>query len=116
VIAGAAARRRGAHSQQGGKRLDALRSSLAGRAQVLGPSTYDAPEETKRAMLGTFVVVQSAVLRGAMTAIGWLSEGARAIETFKTVEEAIAEAKRRLGGAGITVAPPVPYRLPVSGE
>jgi hypothetical protein len=75
-------------------------------------NTQNSPPAVKAAMLGTFVVIDSAILRGAMTAIGWLSEEARAIEPFRTVDDAIAEAVRRLDGAGFSVSVPRSYSLP----
>lgn len=47
------------------------------------------------ATLATFVVVSSTVVRGALTAIGWLNPEIKKIETFATLPLAISAARSR---------------------
>lgn len=71
-------------------------------------------EASEEMVLATLVVINNPVIRGAITAIGWMSEAVRAVEPFSTLNAAIAEARARLAGAGF-VAPdiPDPYVLPL---
>lgn len=48
------------------------------------------------ATLGTYVVYTSAIVRGALTAIGWLNPEVKKIETFGTLADAIKSALARL--------------------
>lgn len=48
------------------------------------------------ATLGTYVVFTSAVVRGALTAIGWLNPEVKKIETFGSLPDAIRSALGRL--------------------
>ena len=70
----------------------------------------------KEATLATFLVVNSALLRGAITAISWMSPSLRDLESFATIDEAIREGSVRLARA-MTPIPQlsVPYRLPEVG-
>jgi hypothetical protein len=51
-------------------------------------------------MLGNFVVIDSPILRGALTAIDWLCHEGRRIEYFSTLADAVAVANLRLAAAG----------------
>jgi hypothetical protein len=67
----------------------------------------------KDATLATFIVVNSPLLRGAITAIGWLSPALRDLESFSTIDEAVRDGAARLARAGT----PIPqlsgaYQLP----
>jgi hypothetical protein len=55
------------------------------------------------AMLGTFVVLDSALMRGALTAISWLSPVLRDIESFATLPLALKAGTERLAAAGTPV-------------
>jgi hypothetical protein len=67
----------------------------------------------KEATLATFLVVNSALIRGAITAISWMSPSLRDLESFGTVDEAIREAFQRLARAGTPIVKlSVPYQLP----
>lgn len=73
----------------------------------------NATEGMRGANLATFLVVNSPILRGAITAIGWLSPSLRDLESFSTIDEALREAMVRLMKAGL----PLPkmsggYQLP----
>lgn len=59
------------------------------------------PAELSDANLATFVVVASPLMRGVMTAIGWMSERARAIESFPSLAVAVEAALERLDEHGI---------------
>src|SRR6478735_439613 len=70
----------------------------------------------KDATLATFLVMTSPLLRGAITAIGWLSPALRELESFSTLDEAVREAKVRLAHAGTPIAQLVgSYELPELG-
>lgn len=60
---------------------------------------------TLESMLGNFVVIDSPLLRGALTAIDWLSHEGRRIEYFSTLSDAVAVANLRLAAVGSTLAP-----------
>lgn len=68
----------------------------------------------KAATLGTYVVFNSAVVRGALTAIGWLNPEVKKIETFGTLAEAINAANLRFKKERITAPSldPKDYKLP----
>lgn len=55
---------------------------------------------TLETMLGTFVVIDSPLLRGALTAIHWLCNEGRRIEYFSTLAAAVAIADLRLAALG----------------
>jgi hypothetical protein len=57
--------------------------------------------EQEAGTLSTYVVISSAVMRGVMTAIGWLSERARSIKSEPTLADAIRAALEDLDAAGI---------------
>jgi hypothetical protein len=58
----------------------------------------------KEATLATFLVVDNALLRGAITAISWMSPSLRDLESFANIEAAMNEAFQRLARAGTPVA------------
>lgn len=66
------------------------------------------------ATLGTYVVFTSAVVRGALTAIGWLNPEVKKIETFGTLPDAILAALRRLAKERLPAPDlqPEGYQLP----
>ena len=57
--------------------------------------------EQEAGTLSTYVVISSAVMRGVMTAIGWLSERARSIKSVPTLADAIRAALEDLDAEGI---------------
>jgi len=70
-------------------------------------------ESMKGATLATFLVVNSPILRGAITAIGWLTPALRDLESYSSVDDAIREGVARLQRADL----PTPqlggvYQLP----
>lgn len=66
-----------------------------------------ASQEIREGALGNYVVLSSALVRGALTAIGWINQEARRIETFATLREAIGQAVETLEANG----QPVPKGL-----
>jgi len=67
----------------------------------------------KEATLATFLVVNSALIRGAITAISWMSPSLRDLESFATIDVAMNEAFQRLARAGTPVQKlSSPYQLP----
>ena len=64
-------------------------------------SLAETTPERDAATLATYVVINSAVMRGVMTAIGWLSERARAIKSVSSLSDAIRDALADLDAAGI---------------
>lgn len=61
---------------------------------------------------GTLVVIDNAILRGVLTAVGWVSPQAREFEVMATIDEAIDEARKRLEAAGCSLPPRVPFIEP----
>lgn len=57
-------------------------------------------EAIMNAMLGNFVVLDSAIMRGALTAIEWLTTSTRRIRYVASLEEAVAEGNRCLAEHG----------------
>lgn len=80
-------------------------------------TSNNAGDSMKQASLATFIVVNSALLRGAITAIGWLSPALRDLESFANIDDAVREGLARLIKAGLPV-PKLngPYELPESGQ
>jgi hypothetical protein len=67
----------------------------------------------KDATLATFLVVNSPLLRGAITAIGWLSPALRDLESFSTIDDAVREGASRLARASTPIPPLTgPYQMP----
>ena len=64
---------------------------------------------TLESMLGNFVVIDSPLLRGALTAIDWLSHEGRRVEYFSTLADAVAVANLRLTAVG---SAPTPFDAP----
>lgn len=73
---------------------------------------------TLETMLGNFVVIDSPVLRGVLTAIDWLCNEARRIEYFSTLSDAVAVANLRLAAAGLApvAVDAVNYRIAATLE
>jgi hypothetical protein len=65
-------------------------------------------------MLGTIVVVDNAILRGALTAINWLTGRGNAISYVTTFTEAVVEGNRLLsaGGHSLVELNATDYNLP----
>jgi hypothetical protein len=65
-------------------------------------------------LLATFVVIDSPILRGVLTAIEWLSRSPRRVEWFPTLQEAIsvANARLRVSGSSEAFINEAEYRLP----
>ena len=55
----------------------------------------------KKSSLGSVVIVESAIIRGALTAIGWLAQTDPPSEYLKNWEEAMASAVRSLEKHGL---------------
>ena len=75
------------------------------------------PAAHRAATLATFVVMTSAMMRGVMTAIGWLNEEARSIKTYPTLSSAIREGLALLEAEGLECPAgldPDAYALPPS--
>lgn len=66
------------------------------------------------ATVATYVVFTSAVVRGALTAIGWLNPEVKKIETFGTLPDALLAATRRLAKERLSAPEldPKGYQLP----
>lgn len=57
-------------------------------------------EAVLNAMLGNFVVMDSAIMRGALTAIEWLTTSTRRLRYVASLEEAVVEGNRCLAEHG----------------
>lgn len=64
-------------------------------------SMSQTPESVQAATLGNIVVVDSVLIRGALTAIGWLNPKARELETVRTLSQGIERAFAILIKAGV---------------
>lgn len=76
-------------------------------------------DEMRNGTLISYVVIASAMMRGAMTAIGWLNPEARRIRSVATLREAIAASIESLKAAGQPVPEglsPDSYVPPFSGD
>lgn len=51
---------------------------------------------TLAALLGTFIVIDNTFLRGALTAIAWMTDSAKSLEYAPSLEEAVERANARL--------------------
>lgn len=51
---------------------------------------------TLAALLGTFIVVDNTFLRGALTAIAWMTDAAKSLEYSPSLEDAVERANARL--------------------
>jgi hypothetical protein len=59
------------------------------------------------------VVISNSIIRGVMTAVGWLNPKVAKIQTYGTIEKAIAESLVKLSDAGMKAqAPAKGYSLP----
>lgn len=75
------------------------------------------PVDVQNAVIASYVVLDNPLLRGAVTAIGWMTDKVRGLESFKTVDQAIEAAVARLAKEGHTVSlAPNGYRLPAAAE
>jgi hypothetical protein len=78
-----------------------------------GEMTKRLPPAVKEATLVAFVVIKSPVIRGVMTALGWLNPELRSVEVYDTMETALDAARQRLKAANQEPPPAVgPYELP----
>jgi hypothetical protein len=65
----------------------------------------------------SFVVIDSPVLRGVITALGWITRGGLDVRTYATLPEAIRAAAARLAEAGHAAPPELDadaYRFPAA--
>ncbi len=63
--------------------------------------------------LGNLIVVSNPLIRGVLTAVGWLNPQVAKLKVFSSLEAAVSEAVEMLDGAGTPVAlPPGGYQLP----
>jgi hypothetical protein len=64
------------------------------------------PAEYMDRTIGSFVIVPSAVVRGAMTALRWISPKLVQVESVATVDDALRDATARLRERGVAVDEP----------
>ncbi len=79
----------------------------------------DAVEGSEALSLGNYVVITNAVIRGALTAIGWISERAARMTSVASMQEAIERALADLDAAGVPRPPgldPATYRPPAPDQ
>lgn len=63
--------------------------------------------------LASVVVVSNALMRGVLTAVGWMNPKVAALKLFPTLDAAVADAQKLLQAAGTPVTiPPGGYQLP----
>ncbi len=95
---------------------DATRSERpdADARKAWAESTERQPAAVRDATLATFVVVTSPLIRGAITAIGWVNPKLASLETFPTLTQAIEEGLRRLerDGQRVPTIDPHAYEPP----
>jgi hypothetical protein len=71
------------------------------------------PPEVERAMLSNLIVISSPIMRGVLTAVGWLNPEVAKLRTFPSLAAAIDAAIADLRADGSTVTlPPGGYVLP----
>ena len=78
----------------------ARRPSAEVRKYFAAESARGLPEQAD-VVINTYVVLDSALLRGALTAIGWLSPSVQSVKTTATIEEAIEQALQDLEANGV---------------
>ncbi|HSU42350.1 MAG TPA: hypothetical protein VLJ38_22365 [Polyangiaceae bacterium] len=67
--------------------------------------------------LANVIVVSSPLMRGVLTAVGWMNPKVAALKLFPTLDTAVAEAQKLLRAAGTPVTIPAGgYRLPEQGS
>jgi hypothetical protein len=67
--------------------------------------------------LANAVVVSNPLMRGALTAVGWLSPRLAALQFFSNIDAAVAAGTAALAAAGISAPTPLgPYRLPAEAD
>jgi hypothetical protein len=57
-------------------------------------------DDVMRACLGIFVVLDNPLMRGALTAVDWMTNQTRRVHYMPSMQEAVAEANRRLVARG----------------
>lgn len=82
--------------------LDAKAPGATIRRRIMA-RTEAMPEFFHDVQIGNFVVLASAVVRGALTAMSWLSRTPWSSEYAATPAEAIERAREMLRGAGVDV-------------
>ncbi|MEZ4340370.1 MAG: hypothetical protein R3B82_27435 [Sandaracinaceae bacterium] len=65
-------------------------------------ASEEQPVELRRHALSSYVVLSSGLMRGVMTAVGWLSEAARSVRSVATLREALERSLEDLDAAGVT--------------
>jgi hypothetical protein len=64
------------------------------------------PPIVEAAVLANMIVITSAVMRGVITAVGWLNPKVAALKTYPNLDAALAEGLRLLAQAGTAVVMP----------
>lgn len=85
-----------------------VRKYFAEHAEELARTTHGV-------LLSSYVVTANPLVRGVITAVGWMSETARGVKGVATMREAIERALRDLENAGIprpSGLDPLSYQLP----
>jgi hypothetical protein len=90
---------------------DASRSTKAGpdMRKFWADMKRRTPPGVEAAVLANLLVITSAVMRGVITAVGWMNPEVAALKTFPSLDAALAEAGRLLVQAG------TPFTLPAGG-
>jgi len=71
------------------------------------------PPGVDTAVLANVIVITSAVMRGVITAVGWMNPEVAALKTFPSLDAALTDALRTLAQAGTPVSLPAGgYQVP----
>lgn len=72
-----------------------------------------APKDINAIVLSNLIVISSPMMRGVLTAVGWLNPEVAQLRIFPTLAAAVAEAVSQLQADGATVMlPPGGYQVP----
>ena len=75
----------------------------AAQRKIVADLLADFPQKYLERSVGSFVIVPSALVRGAMTALRWISPKLVMVESVATIEEAMRQGTARLRERGIAV-------------
>jgi hypothetical protein len=75
----------------------------AAQRKIVADLLVDFPAAYMERVVGSFVIVPSALVRGAMTALRWIAPKLVMVESVATIEEALRKGTARLRERGIPV-------------
>jgi hypothetical protein len=75
----------------------------AAQRKIVADLLVDFPAEYMERAVGSFVIVPSALVRGAMTALRWIAPKLVMVESVASIEEAVRQGAARLRERGIAV-------------